>query len=247
MRKKSRGEIMLLLLLLLAVIAIRIVQPADAEAPAPPPAQTATTAAPTLPMEEQYEIRELVKQTRKLRETDELATPAPSPTPSETPEVAADSAEPDADVMPPLLDSVSLDSQTQWAIYDLCEQDDGLFCAVMAISKKESRFTPAIIGDNGRCVGMMQINYVFHIDRMKALGVTNLLDPIENAAVAISYIKELEKEFFVGPDSHVLYVAYNMGPTGARELFDKGVYSTSYSWDVAAYYEAYMREISTGV
>lgn len=151
------------------------------------------------------------------------------------------------DSTPKLLESVPLGKETQREIFDLCGQDDSLFCAVMAISNKESRFTPAIIGDNGRCVGMMQINYAFHIDRMKALGVTNLLDPIENAAVAISYIKDLEKEFFVGADSHVLYVAYNMGPTGARELFDKGVYSTSYSWDVAAYYEAYMQELSTGV
>ena len=150
------------------------------------------------------------------------------------------------DSTPKLLESVPLGKEIQREIFDLCGQDDSLFCAVMAISNKESRFTPAIIGDNGRCVGMMQINYAFHIDRMKALGVTNLLDPIENAAVAISYIKELEKEFFVGPDSHVLYVAYNMGPTGARELFDKGVYSTSYSWDVAAYYEAYMQELSAG-
>ena len=78
---------------------------------------------------------------------------------------------------------------------------------------------------------------------MERLGVTDLTDPVQNAAVGIDYMKELCKTFNVGPDSHILYVAYTYGPSGARELFSKGVYSTTYSWDAVALYEKYLAEI----
>ena len=51
------------------------------------------------------------------------------------------------------------------------------------------------------------------------------------------------REFGVSEDSHILYVAYNRGPTGARELFDQGIYSTSYSWDATALYQKYLTEL----
>ena len=148
-----------------------------------------------------------------------------------------------AEAASPILESVPLDRQTQWKIYELCGQDNSLFSAVMAIANKESGFIPNIIGDNGRCIGMMQINYSAHKERIKRLGITDLLDPVQSATLAIDYIKDLRREFAVGEDYHVLYVSYNRGPTGARELFDQGIYSTSYSWDVSELYQKYLAEL----
>lgn len=52
----------------------------------------------------------------------------------------------------PLLDHADLEPETQWAIFDLCGQDTDLFCATMAIAYHESRFTPDLIGDDGKSI-----------------------------------------------------------------------------------------------
>lgn len=145
--------------------------------------------------------------------------------------------------IPLILESVPLDRKTQWRIYELCGQDNSLYAAVMAIAAQKSQFDPNAIGDEGRCIGMMQINYSAHRDRIKRLGITDLLDPVQNTAVAIDYIKDLLREFGVSEDSHILHVAYDRGPAGARELFNSGIYSTIYSWDVTALYQKYLTEL----
>lgn len=139
--------------------------------------------------------------------------------------------------------SAPLDSETQWAIYSLCDYDDSLFCAVMAIAQVESRFKTDAVSDSGDSIGMMQINTRWHTDRMEALGVTDLTNPVQCVAVAISYLKELGRTFGVWTDSHILYMAYNMGPTGARNALQSGATSSSYSRAVMAVYEQYMVEI----
>lgn len=164
---------------------------------------------------------------------------------------AAEMQESDAERIVPaakplLLRSVPLDAETQWQIYDLCAQDEDLFCAVMAIANQESRFDTDAVGDNGRSVGMMQINYGHHIERMESLSVTDLTNPVQCAAVGISYLQELAGQFDVGPDSQILYLAYNMGPTGARKAMARGQYSSGYTRSAACYYEAYRQEFIAG-
>lgn len=143
----------------------------------------------------------------------------------------------------PLLDHADLEPETQWAIFDLCGQDTDLFCATMAIAYHESRFTPDLIGDDGKSVGMMQINARWHTGRMEALGVTDLTDPEQCAAVAIDYLKELEDITGATPDDPALYMAYNMGPSGARKALDAGRETTPYSEAVLATYRSYKEEM----
>ena len=142
----------------------------------------------------------------------------------------------------PLL-TADLEAETQWAIFELCGQDTDLFCATMAIAYSESRFTADLLGDNGKSVGMMQINTDYHQDRMEALGVTDLTDPVQCAAVAIDYLKELENLTGATPDDPALYMAYNMGPSGARKAIAAGRETTPYSEAVLATYRSYKEEM----
>lgn len=151
-----------------------------------------------------------------------------------------------SDAMPPLLRSVPLSPEAQWRIFDLCGQDGDLFCTVMAIANQETRFDASAVGDDGRSIGMMQIHFAYHTERMESLGVTDLTDPVQCAAVGISYIRELADQFQVGTDSQILYLAYNMGPTGARKALARGQYSSSYTRAVAGICEAYRQEFSAG-
>ncbi len=137
----------------------------------------------------------------------------------------------------PLLE-VPLAAETQWTIFEQCGQDADLFCAVMAIASVESGFDPQMVGDGGDSIGMMQINTRWHTGRMEALGVTDLTDPVQCAAVAIDYLLELEGELSAGPGDHKLYIGYNAGPSKAKRTS-----STNYSREVMTVYQGYLEEL----
>ena len=137
----------------------------------------------------------------------------------------------------PLL-KVPLAAETQWAIFEQCGQDADLFCSVMAIAEVESDFDANLLGDGGDSIGMMQINTRWHTGRMEALGVTDLTDPVQCAAVAIDYLIELEGELSAGPEDHKLYIGYNAGPSKAKRTS-----STNYSQEVITVYQGYLEEL----
>jgi aryl carrier-like protein len=137
----------------------------------------------------------------------------------------------------PLL-KVPLAAETQWAIFEQCGQDADLFCSVMAIAEVESDFDANLLGDGGDSIGMMQINTRWHTGRMEALGVTDLTDPVQCAAVAIDYLLELEGILEAGPGDQGLYVGYNAGPSRAKRTS-----STAYSREVMAVYQEYIEEM----
>lgn len=139
--------------------------------------------------------------------------------------------------------AVDLDAETQWAIYEACGYDPGLFSLVMAIAEHESEFQPDLQGDNGQSIGMMQINTKWHTGRMEALGVADLTDPVQCAAVGLDYLQELARTTGSGLTDHALYMAYNMGPSGARKALEAGRTSTSYSEAVLEVYQEYMTEM----
>ena len=173
----------------------------------------------------------------------EVSTPAPTQDayiePTATPEPT-----PEATGPVKLLESVPLDAETQSAIFELCGSDPDTFCAIMAIAWVESRFDTDAVGDNGVSIGMMQVNTRWQTDRMEALGVTDLTDPVQCAAVGLDYLRELSEVYGFGwTEDHGLYLAYNMGPGNARTALNSGTASTGYSRAVLAAYGEYVAEM----
>lgn len=138
---------------------------------------------------------------------------------------------------------IPLEAETQWAIFEACEYDPGLFCFLMAIGQHESRFNPDTQGDGGDSLGVFQINTRWHTGRMEALGVTDLTDPVQCAAVAIDYLQELESRYGFEAESEALLMAYNMGPSGARKALNEGRTSTDYSREIMTVYQGYLAEL----
>lgn len=141
------------------------------------------------------------------------------------------------------LASVSLDTETQDGIWALCGGDAERFAAVMAMANRESRFDVTASGDNGNSLGLLQIQPRWHQERMDRLGVTDLMDPIQNTKVALDYIDWLidcldlgEKPF----ENHALYMAYNMGLSGYR---NSGYSTSPYSREVMGYFYEYLDEL----
>ena len=55
-------------------------------------------------------------------------------------------------------------------------------------------------------------------------------DPIKGAAVAVDILTELRDRYGFGDfTGEAIYMAYNMGPTGARNAIAAGTVSTEYS------------------
>lgn len=201
---KKRIQILLLLILigtLICLLGLRFGAERASEKAAGPEAPEIHPPVPDVYPLEPDSSRSPYPDTTKSR-----TGPAGAPeAPVETPELEIIAGRAMTEATPLLLDSVPLDARTQWSIYELCGGDNSLFAAVMAIANRESHFASDAIGDEGRCVGMMQINYAFHTERIDRLGVTDLLDPVQSAAVAVDYIDELGQEFGVTEDSHILY------------------------------------------
>lgn len=213
-------------LIILCGIAISMAEPPAAEAPADTPATT----------EAVEEIPDWATAPAVPRPADQGTAEAPAVSVSEP---WSENGSPRS--FKPL--AVDLDAETQWAIYEACRYDPGLFSLVMAIAEHESKFQPDLQGDNGQSIGMMQINTKWHTGRMEALGVTDLTDPVQCAAVAIDYLQELESRYSFEPESEALLIAYNCGPSGAKRLIEAGTTSTAYSQEVITVFYGYRAEL----
>lgn len=94
-----------------------------------------------------------------------------------------------------------------------------------AIAKVESGENPELIGDGGESFGLCQIQKKYHEDRMKRLGVSNLLDPEQNVLVACDFLSELVERY---GNLEMALSAYNSGsPYGAPE-YAKRVLEVAY-------------------
>lgn len=103
---------------------------------------------------------------------------------------------------------------------------------IKAMIQKESQWNAGAMGDGGKSYGLMQIHKRFHTDRMARLGVTDLLDPVQNIKVGTDYLKELNA-MSDGRGTNWLLMAYNMGPDQANKLWKKGTRSTDYTREIS--------------
>ncbi len=116
--------------------------------------------------------------------------------------------------------------ETQKYIYDLSKSKELEYSIIIAQIEVESGYKSSASGDNGNSKGYMQIYQKYHTERLEKLGVTDLLDPIQNVTVGIDYLDELYKKYENYPQA---LMAYNMGENGARRLWDKGIFETDYT------------------
>lgn len=123
---------------------------------------------------------------------------------------------------------VPLDSDVQEFIYYLSKGYNIDFTFVMAIIQQESGYQPDAVS-NTDDYGLMQINKVNHGYITDEIGVTNYLDPYENVRAGMFILRKLFEKYET-PEK--VLMAYNLGESGAKALWDKGVFETNYSKSV---------------
>lgn len=123
---------------------------------------------------------------------------------------------------------VPLDSDVQAFIYYLSKGYNMDFTFVMAIIQQESGYQPDAVS-NTDDYGLMQINKVNHGYITEEIGVTNYLDPYDNVRAGMFILRKLFEKYET-PEK--VLMAYNLGESGAKALWDKGVFETNYSKSV---------------
>lgn len=123
---------------------------------------------------------------------------------------------------------VPLDSDVQEFIYYLSKGYNMDFTFVMAIIQQESGYQLDAVS-NTDDYGLMQINKVNHGYITNEIGVTNYLDPYENVRAGMFILRKLFEKYET-PEK--VLMAYNLGESGAKALWDKGVFETNYSKSV---------------
>lgn len=159
--------------------------------------------------------------------------------PTETPETVPETTvEPVPEEVIPLISDCPLDDVTQHMIYQKCVEYGIEYPFVMAVIFKESSFRPN--ADSGSSVGLMQINRVNHGWLSKKLRITDFFDPEQNVTAGLFMLRQLFDKY---DDPAKVLMAYNMGESGARKLWNKGIYSTDYAEGVLQLADKYSEEL----
>lgn len=128
---------------------------------------------------------------------------------------------------------VNLDEEVQEYIWNECTKNDLDFHVMMALAFKESSYKEDAF--NGRDYGLFQIRDVNHDWVNKELGrKLDYMSPYDNTDAAVLMVSKLNNKYGDKGIERVL-MAYNCGETGAKRLWDKGIYSSDYSRSVLEY------------
>lgn len=139
----------------------------------------------------------------------------------------------------PRIDCI-LDDETQQMILEKSEMFDVDFAFTMAVIFRESSFRSDVVSQSND-YGLMQINEINHEWLQEELGVVNFLDPEQNVTAGVYMLSDLFDKY---ENPTLVLMAYNMGETGAKRLWDKGIYSTDYAEAILQQAEIYTAEIA---
>jgi len=96
----------------------------------------------------------------------------------------------------------------------------------IALIERESGYKYDAMGDDGASKGYMQVMEKWHIERMERLGVSDLLNPYHNIVTGVDFLNEILEKY---PDINKALMVYNIGETGAKRLWSKGIHQSNYS------------------
>ena len=124
---------------------------------------------------------------------------------------------------------IPLDKDIQKYLYDKCKEYNVPYDLALGVIKVESNFNPSLIHKNSngsRDYGLFQINTINHKWLSEELGITDFLNPYQNIDAGVYMLSQLLKKY---DDEHIVLMSYNMGERAAKNLVDRGIYSSRYS------------------
>jgi len=125
---------------------------------------------------------------------------------------------------------IPLSAELQRYTFDLCRERGLDFEIVLALMYAESSYRPDVISRTDD-YGIMQINKVNHNWLRTELGITDFLDAEQSINAGTFILMKISEGY---PDTHQMLMAYNMGESGAKNCWNRGIYSTQYSRKITA-------------
>lgn len=131
------------------------------------------------------------------------------------------------DVNPAPLYNIPLSDDLQEYTYNTCRYYgiEDYYELVLATMAHESNFDPDVISSTND-YGLMQINACNHSYLKETLGFVDIMDEKNNIESGIYMLSDYLHEY---EDPHQALMVYNMGPSNAREQWQRGNYSSAYS------------------
>lgn len=112
----------------------------------------------------------------------------------------------------------TLSQKVQREIFHTCEDAALSFELVMSLICEESGWDPECISDDGKSVGLMQIQEKWHRELMDKTGCTDLTDPVQNVQVGTALLK---RHFSTYQDPAWALMAYNGGQAYADRMISQ--------------------------
>lgn len=134
---------------------------------------------------------------------------------------------------------VPMDVQLQEYIFYLSEAYDIDFTFVMALIQHETNFEAGKISSTND-YGLMQINSINHTYLAEELEITDFLNPYENVKAGMFILRKLFEKYET-PEK--VLMAYNLGETGAAQLWEQGIFEVNYSKEILQKQAEYAAEI----
>lgn len=132
-----------------------------------------------------------------------------------------------------------LDFELQDFIRDICARNGISMSLVLALISVESSFRPGVVSKTND-YGLMQINSINHEWLSEKYGITDFLDPYQNIFCGVTMLSQHLAKY---EDETKALMAYHHGATGAKRLWDKGVYETEYTNRILEIKEKFDNEI----
>ena len=121
-------------------------------------------------------------------------------------------------------DDIPLSEDVQTYLYNRCCASGISFDFMLAVIEQESgfrKYAASSTGDYGLC----QINLKANKEMIEDRQIYSLYDEFSNIDCAITILSRLFEKY---EDPSLVLMCYNLGETGARRLWDKGQWETSY-------------------
>lgn len=116
---------------------------------------------------------------------------------------------------PYIYEAIPFGAEMQYLVWQASEESGCPYELALAVIWCESRYQN-ITGDNGNSIGYMQIQPKWHHERMEALGVTDLSDPLSNFRVGCNLLSELLDKYTL----EEALTCYNTGSPGKSSYAD---------------------------
>ena len=139
----------------------------------------------------------------------------------------------------PMYYDCPLSHDLQDYIREQCERQGISMSLVIALIEVESSFQADVISQSDD-YGLMQINVINHGWLYEEYGITDFLDPYNNILCGITILSQHYERY--GDETKAL-MAYNMGATGAKRNWDRGIFETTYTRKIQSAKERYDLEI----